>query len=71
MLDSDFASIRSSEDKGPVYDRGGVNVTINVDGKETRIDNSGNHFIEEKWQRNFALICGAIKAYAEENKYRS
>jgi hypothetical protein len=56
MLDNDFSSIRSSEDKGPVYDRGGVNVTINVDGKETRIDNSGNHFIEEKWQRNFALI---------------
>ena len=56
MLDNDFSSIRSSEDKCPVYDRGGVNVTINVDGKETRIDNSGNHFIEEKWQRNFALI---------------
>lgn len=64
LLENNYWKITARSSNEMVYDRGGVSLTIEVDGKETRIDNSGNSFLEEKWQGNFAAIIAEIKAAA-------
>jgi len=68
LLENNYWKITARSSSETVYDRGGVSLTIKVDGKETRIDNSGNSFLEEKWQENFAMIITAIKAAAARHE---
>src|SRR5690606_22772512 len=66
LKDNKFDKIKSRSE-GEVYDRGGLSVDIDLDGKSYELSNSGSHFIESKWSDNFSAITSAI--WQHSNKH--
>lgn len=52
-----------STSEGEVYDRGGISMNINIDGKSYQIDNSGSNFIMDKWKTNYTTVNNSIVDY--------
>lgn len=49
-----------SRSEGEIYDRGGVEISLNVDGTSYRQNNSGSYFIEDEWKQNWENVSTAI-----------
>ena len=62
LIDNSFTQIESMRESN-VYDRGGVVLTITVDGVRTEINDNGNSFIVAKWRDNFSSILQKIMEY--------
>ncbi len=68
LVEQTYWKITSQRSNGVVFDRGGVILTISVDGKQYEINNAGNSFVEEKWYSHLAAIEIAIKTAAAQHE---
>jgi hypothetical protein len=66
----------TSTDRGPVYDRGGVTITIAWGERRHRLSNASNRFVDRRWHGDFRailrafehLIAEARRAHAQTNR---
>ncbi|MBN4071518.1 hypothetical protein JYT72_03290 [Crocinitomix catalasitica] len=65
ILDNQFDKIRTRSE-GEVYDRGGIDIRLTVDGNYYDINNSGSYFIVEKWVKNWSAVSDAITSFTAE-----
>ena len=74
FVDNEFNKIKARSE-GEVYDRGGVGISLDVDGEFYRADNSGSNFIEADWTENWRNVSSAITSLAdskmEEKKFEA
>ncbi|MDG1913739.1 MAG: hypothetical protein P8I55_04015 [Crocinitomix sp.] len=61
---NNYAKIESELSRGTVYDLGGAEFTITIDGEIGSANNNGSRFVKEKWRANFQTIRTAISNYA-------
>lgn len=64
IQENQYEKIESKRDSGPVYDRGGVEFSITLNGERVSVNNSGQSFIKEKWYPQYNAIVQAITTYA-------
>ncbi len=63
IRDNQFDRIKIRSE-GEVYDRGGVSIRLNIDGKYYDVYNSGSYFIEDDWVDNWRAVSDAITAFS-------
>jgi hypothetical protein len=59
LQDNDFERIESEEQN--VTDRGGISISVQHNGKNTTLDNSGMHVLKDKWRKPFYEIVRVIE----------
>jgi hypothetical protein len=70
FITNKFSLIQSNVKE--ISDRGGSKITLRVDDKSKTVNNSGNHFVDEKFLDNYLAIEKQIKeiAFNEINKLK-